>query len=130
MDWSSQKFYYGRLTAHESVAKHLLSDLDGVTATEVTLTPLLLIDTSSCNLEETTCDETSRSRANIGECEIVSSHVEKLISLGLSPIDIAVISPYSLQVDLLHKSLSHHKDLEIKKVELVFCQTKDASMWQ
>ena len=24
MDWSSQKFYYGRLTAHESVAKHLL----------------------------------------------------------------------------------------------------------
>lgn len=33
-----------------------------------------------------------------GEADIVSNHVEKLISYGLKQEDIAVIAPYNLQV--------------------------------
>ena len=41
MEWSSEALYQGRLTAHPSVASHLLSHLPGVTPTE---------DTGECRL--------------------------------------------------------------------------------
>ena len=33
-----------------------------------------------------------------GEADILASHVEKLVSMGLKQQDIAVIAPYNLQV--------------------------------
>ena len=45
MKWISEKLYESRLEAHESVAKHLLCDLDHVEKDENTSTALVVIDT-------------------------------------------------------------------------------------
>jgi len=34
----------------------------------------------------------------VGEADLVTAHVDRLISVGVSPQDIAVIAPYNLQV--------------------------------
>ncbi|XP_067663777.1 DNA-binding protein SMUBP-2-like [Haliotis asinina] len=117
MQWSSDQLYDGRLIAHDSVRTHLLRDLPGVTDCEETSCPLLLVDTAGCDLFELELPE-EVSKGNEGEADIVASHVEKLISSGLRPEDIAVIAPYNLQVELLRVRLSPtYPKLEIKSVD-------------
>ncbi len=59
--------------------------------------PLLLIDTTGCDMYELeTGDEVSR--ANEGEAALVCIHVRSLVRSGVKPEDIAVITPYNLQV--------------------------------
>ncbi|KAK2176747.1 hypothetical protein NP493_643g04012 [Ridgeia piscesae] len=117
MQWSSDQLYDGKLVAHESVAKHLLRDLTGVSETEDTAIPLLLIDTAGCHQRELQLpDEVSK--GNEGEADLVTAHVDRLISVGVSPQDIAVIAPYNLQVELLRLRLSQkYPKLEIKSVD-------------
>ncbi|XP_057583572.1 DNA-binding protein SMUBP-2 isoform X2 [Hippopotamus amphibius kiboko] len=115
--WASEALYHGQLTAHPSVAGHLLRDLPGVAATEETATPLLLVDTAGCGLFELE-DEDEQSRGNPGEVRLVSLHVQALVDAGVQAGDIAVITPYNLQVDLLRQSLAHrHPELEVKSVD-------------
>ncbi|KAF6333207.1 immunoglobulin mu DNA binding protein 2 [Rhinolophus ferrumequinum] len=116
MQWASDAMYHGQLTAHPSVAGHLLRDLPGVAATEDTGIPLLLVDTAGCGLFE--LEEEDESKGNPGEVLLVSLHVQALLDAGVQASDIAVITPYNLQVDLLRQSLSHkHPKLEIKSVD-------------
>ncbi|KAM6937427.1 DNA-binding protein SMUBP-2 [Xenentodon cancila] len=117
MDWASKEMYQGRLTAHSSVERHLLKDLAGVTCVDETRTPLLLIDTAGCGLNEMeNTDELSK--GNQGEVDIVELHVKALTEAGVKAKDIAVIAPYNLQVDLLRQKLcSRHPELEIKSVD-------------
>lgn len=62
--------------------------------------PLLLIDTAGCNLQELNiADELSK--GNEGEADVVAHYVEQLIGCGLPAKEIAVITPYNLQVKLL-----------------------------
>ncbi|XP_008844548.2 DNA-binding protein SMUBP-2 isoform X2 [Nannospalax galili] len=115
--WASEAMYHGQLTAHPSVAGHLLRDLPGVSATEETSIPLLLVDTAGCGLFELE-EEDSQSKGNPGEVRLVTLHVQALVDAGVQAADIAVIAPYNLQVDLLRQSLSHkHPELEIKSVD-------------
>ncbi|XP_072826586.1 DNA-binding protein SMUBP-2 isoform X2 [Vicugna pacos] len=117
MQWASQALYRGQLTAHPSVAGHLLRDLPGVAATEETGLPLLLVDTAGCGLFELE-EEDDQSKGNPGEARLVSLHVQALVDAGVRAGDIAVITPYNLQVDLLRQSLAHrHPELEIKSVD-------------
>ncbi|KAK2493623.1 hypothetical protein MC885_008398, partial [Smutsia gigantea] len=117
MQWASEALYHGRLTAHPSVAGHLLRDLPGVDATEETGLPLLLVDTAGCGLFELE-EEDDQSKGNPGEVRLVSLHVQALVDAGVQASDIAVITPYNLQVDLLRQSLAHtHPELEIKSVD-------------
>ncbi|XP_005384320.1 PREDICTED: DNA-binding protein SMUBP-2 [Chinchilla lanigera] len=117
MRWASEAMYRGQLTAHPSVAGHLLRDLPGVAATEETGIPLLLVDTASCGLFELEEDD-DQSRGNLGEVRLVSLHVQALVDAGVQARDIAVITPYNLQVELLRQSLEHkHPELEIKSVD-------------
>ncbi|XP_045433467.1 DNA-binding protein SMUBP-2 isoform X2 [Pipistrellus kuhlii] len=117
MQWASEALYGGRLTAHPSVAEQLLRDLPGVAATEETGLPLLLVDTAGCGLSELEGEE-DQSKGNPGEVRLVSLHVQALVDAGVAASDIAVITPYNLQVDLLRQSLAHrHPDLEIKSVD-------------
>ena len=44
-------------------------------------------------------------------------YIEKLILKGITPIQIAVITPYNYQVELLKLNLQHHPDLEIRSVD-------------
>uniref|UniRef100_A0A8C4WWW5 DNA helicase n=1 Tax=Eptatretus burgeri TaxID=7764 RepID=A0A8C4WWW5_EPTBU len=114
--WASRQMYNGNLHAHPSVAAHLLRDLPGVEDTEDTRLALLLIDTASCGLHETADEE--QSKGNPGEVDIVVSHVESLLKAGVKSSDVAVISPYNLQVHLLRQTLSvAHPGLEVKSVD-------------
>ncbi|XP_072448085.1 DNA-binding protein SMUBP-2-like [Chiloscyllium punctatum] len=117
MEWASKQMYCGRLTAHKTVAHHLLKDLPGVSLTEETKVPLLLIDTAGCGLLELD-EEDEQSKGNSGEVQIVTLHIQALIEAGVRPQDIAVIAPYNLQVQLLRKELSKkYPELEIKSVD-------------
>ncbi|XP_058925286.1 DNA-binding protein SMUBP-2 [Kogia breviceps] len=115
--WASEALYHGQLTTHPSVAGHLLRDLPGVAATEETGVALLLVDTAGCGLLELE-DTDEQSKGNPGEVRLVGLHVQALVDAGVQAGDIAVITPYNLQVDLLRQSLTpRHPELEIKSVD-------------
>lgn len=117
MTWASNALYNGELTAHACVKSHLLRDLPNVKDNENTSIPLVLIDTTGCDMYEmATPDEISK--ANEGEVALVCLHVEELVSSGLNPADIAVITPYNLQVELIRLQLSSkYPQLEIRSVD-------------
>ncbi|NWV46755.1 SMBP2 protein, partial [Daphoenositta chrysoptera] len=117
MEWASSELYGGRLSAHPSVAQHLLRDLPGVSSTEETSIPLLLIDTAGCGLFELEVED-EQSKGNPGEVQLVGIHVQALVDAGVKARDIAVVAPYNLQVDMLRQHLCHsHPELEIKSVD-------------
>ncbi|XP_074951406.1 DNA-binding protein SMUBP-2 isoform X2 [Phalacrocorax aristotelis] len=117
MQWASSEMYSGRLTAHPSVAQHLLKDLPGVTCTEETAIPLLLIDTAGCGLFELEVED-EQSKGNPGEVQLVGLHIQALVEAGVKAQDIAVVAPYNLQVDMLREHLCHrYPELEIKSVD-------------
>ncbi|NXL99480.1 SMBP2 protein, partial [Tyrannus savana] len=117
MEWASTELYGGRLSAHPSVAQHLLRDLPGVSCTEETTIPLLLIDTAGCGLFELE-EEDEQSKGNPGEVQLAGLHVQALVDAGVKAKDIAVVAPYNLQVDMLREHLCHsHPELEIKSVD-------------
>ncbi|XP_035219941.1 DNA-binding protein SMUBP-2-like isoform X2 [Stegodyphus dumicola] len=117
MQWPSDELYDSKLQAHESVHSHLLSHLPGIESNDDTTVPLLLIDTAGCDLYELEA-ENEESKGNEGEADLVALHVENLIKSGLSPTDIAVITPYNLQVDLIKARFSaKYPKLEIKSVD-------------
>lgn len=62
--------------------------------------PLLLIDTTGCDFYESAASEEG-SKANSGEAAIVVLHVQRLIDAGVPARDIAIVTPYNLQVFLL-----------------------------
>ncbi|NWV82166.1 SMBP2 protein, partial [Dasyornis broadbenti] len=117
MEWASSELYGGWLSAHPSVAQHLLRDLPGVSCTEETSIPLLLIDTAGCGLFELEVED-EQSKGNPGEVQLVGMHVQALVDAGVKAKDIAVVAPYNLQVDMLRQHLCHsHPELEIKSVD-------------
>nr|XP_020639747.1 DNA-binding protein SMUBP-2 [Pogona vitticeps] len=117
MQWASDEMYDGRLSAHHSVAQHLLKDLPGVAYTEETSIPLLLIDTAGCGLFELDVED-EQSKGNQGEVCLVGLHVQALVEAGVKTRDIAVITPYNLQVEMLRDLLCHkYPELEIKSVD-------------
>ncbi len=124
-NWASKAMYHGKLLSHESVRERKLIDLPQITADSsdagtasdgIEHTTLMLIDTTGCDMHETSNE--AGSRYNEGEASIVISHVNSLISLGLRAQDIAVITPYNGQVELLRKQLLPTiPSLEIRSVD-------------
>ena len=111
-NWASQALYHNVLQTHASVQHHTLIDLDGTIDTndadyrtdlDILHTPLLFIDTADCDLHEST--NASGSRYNPGEAQVVRTHVQHLLSVGVTPEQIAVITPYNGQVELLKSIL-------------------------
>ncbi|PAA90624.1 hypothetical protein BOX15_Mlig002167g4, partial [Macrostomum lignano] len=115
MLWSSEAFYSNQLISHESVAGHRLADLPGFAAVsdgvenDDEFPPLLLVDTAGCDLAELESDDSEMSKANPGEAAIVAEHVSALVTSGLAPSDIAVISPYNLQVEHIRLALQQQQ---------------------
>jgi ATP-dependent RNA/DNA helicase IGHMBP2 len=128
-EWSSRAMYDGRLTSHESVKSRKLSHLPYISSSNeesqtedislISITKdatLLLVDTSGCELFETV--NGAGSRYNMGEAEIVVKHVKNLIQIGMKPQDIAVITPYNGQVEVLRNMLlEEFPKLEIRSVD-------------
>lgn len=116
MEWSSTAMYDGRLEAAESVRAHLLRDLPDVAATPDTTAPFVFLDTAGCGLEESE-DAHDGSKANEGEAGVVVRHVEHLLDAGVEARQIAVITPYNAQVQLLRDALAQQTGLEIGTVD-------------
>eukprot|EP01080_Neovahlkampfia_damariscottae_P004844 gene4844-8429_t len=126
MNWSSNEFYEGKLIAHDSVKDRLLIDFEGVEDIDETITPLFMIDTGSCGLEENDIEE-GESRFNLEEAKLVVKHVEKLIESGLHESCIAIITPYSAQVHALKSLLlEKYEFMEIGTVDGFQGREKDA----
>ncbi len=116
MEFSSQEFYNGALTAHPSVKEQLLQDLPGVTANELTGSAIHFIDTAGANYDESV-ETRGESRFNPAEALLVFHKVQALMEAGLAASEIAIISPYSAQVRLLRERLASYPDLEIDSVD-------------
>jgi len=77
---------------------------------------LLLVDTAGCDLHEGETE--AGSRYNEGEAMLVVEHVRKLLKLGLDQSQIAIITPYNGQVELLRNQLlPQYARLEIRSVD-------------
>ena len=77
---------------------------------------LLYVDTAGCDLFESV--NGTGSRFNEGEADIVAKHVTHLIQIGMKPQDIAVITPYNGQVEVLRRILlQKYPKLEIRSVD-------------
>ncbi len=122
--FSSERFYGGRLVAHQSVAKHLLRDLEGVADTERTHTPLEFIDTAGTGHNEES-PPGSPSRRNPGEADLVQREVDGLLADGVNPEQIAVISPYEAQVRILRDRIKDDR-IEIDTVDAFQGREKEA----
>jgi len=107
MRYPSEALYGGTLRAHPAVASHALDGL-----------PLLFVDTAGRGFEEET-PEGSDSKHNPGEAELAAREVERVLSLGVEPADVAVISPYDAQVQRLREILSARieEGLEVDTVD-------------
>ncbi|HLU38991.1 MAG TPA: AAA domain-containing protein, partial [Planctomycetota bacterium] len=116
MAWSSAALYGGRLVAAEPVRAHRLCDLAGVAPCAATEATFVLIDTAGCDFEETPADDDG-SRANPDEARIVARVVDDLLTAGVPPEGLAVITPYNAQVQLLRERLGAHAGLEVNSVD-------------
>lgn len=157
-DWASQNMYDGKLISASSVKDHTLGDIISTNNNEsededVADIVMLLIDTAGCECYEQMQVQTQTqaqdkkddednnnnkkkrnltgSRYNKGECEIVQKHLDHLINdKQIKPEEIAIISPYNAQVELLKSKLlfsddeqrdsskeKKNKGLEIKSVD-------------
>jgi ATP-dependent RNA/DNA helicase IGHMBP2 len=131
-DWASEAMYHGELLTHESVRDRTLRQLKSVQQKsaavassqtgnyedddEVKDTTLLLIDTAGCDMHEMAT--VAGSRFNEGEALVVSQHVRKLVELGVEQSEIAVITPYNGQCELLRSMLlGDFPKLEIRSVD-------------
>lgn len=117
MEFPSQQFYGGKLTADSSVAKRLLCDMPGVEKIEETEAPVMWIDTQGDDFLETSMEENSKfdtSKYNENEAYLVFNYVKRLINSGVTPESIGIIAPYSAQVSLLSR-IVHEK---YEKVEI------------
>lgn len=115
MRFSSDEFYESSLVAADSVAAHLLSDLPNVGATPLTQSPIRFVDTAGSSCDEQTEAEGS-SRENPGEAEFVARQVQELLSAGVLPTEIAVITPYAAQARRL-RQLIDNEAVEIDTVD-------------
>ena len=115
MAFASQEFYASKLVAHESVAGHLLTDLQGVTANDDTRYPVQFIDTAGASFDEE-LEPDGESRLNRQEATLVCRKVKELLEQGVATSDIAVIATYAAQVRLLRERLSM-PGLEIDSVD-------------
>jgi ATP-dependent RNA/DNA helicase IGHMBP2 len=116
MAFPSAALYGGRLRAHPAVADRAL---DGA--------PLEVVDTAGRGFDEEV-PEGSDSRQNPGEAELAAAEVRRILSLGVAPGEVAVISPYEAQVQRLRQVLAGEveRGLEVDTVDGFQGREKDA----
>jgi hypothetical protein len=108
-NWASQALYNHALQTHDSVKHHTLAQLDGcivptgIDHDGIAHVPLLLLDTAGCAMYEST--NAAGSRYNLGEVQLVMNHVRTLLGMGIAAEQIAVITPYNGQVEILRSTL-------------------------
>jgi hypothetical protein len=94
MELPSRAFYGGELRAHPSVAGRTLATV--LPGTTLDAPPLLFLDSAGKGWEEVS-PPGSESLENPGEADVVVARARALLAAGLSPEQIAVITPYRAQ---------------------------------
>lgn len=97
MAYPNAATYGGELRAAPSVAHALLSEVAGVREDPARPGPLVLLDTVGRGWEEVREGEDPSTR-NPGNAERAVAEVRRLVSRGVPPADIGVITPYQAQV--------------------------------
>ncbi len=125
MTFPSNYFYEGRLIAHESVQHELLRPHESA---------IDFIDTAGCGYHEEQ-DKETLSRYNEQEAQLLINLVERLVeSIGVEAwqtekITLGIITPYSAQVDRLHRLAESSTILELLH-GLISINTVDAFQGQ
>jgi AAA domain/R3H domain len=117
-NWASQAMYHQALQTHESVRDRTLAHSfpAALEDDDDFLGPLVLLDTAGCDLHD--CTNADGSRYNPGEAQLVGVQVRRLLALGLRADQMAVITPYNGQVELLKSMLlPEHPTLPIRSVD-------------
>ncbi|MHC1611476.1 MAG: IGHMBP2 family helicase [Candidatus Methanospirareceae archaeon] len=113
----NKEFYEGKLRAYEGIRRRSLRDLlPGSRLIDDEVKPFLFIDTCGGDGFRERVRRGSTSRENVGEAKLVKDIAERLLSLGVRPEEIAIISPYDDQVALIRRML-RVDGLEIKTVD-------------
>ena len=102
-EFPSNTLYGGKLVPAPFVAERRLADQTGIEKTENTSQAVVFVDTQGGDFPESTPegDESpllGESKRNEGEARIVKAIVKDIISGGVLPANIAVITPYNAQV--------------------------------
>jgi DNA polymerase alpha-associated DNA helicase A len=116
MNFSSIQFYEGKLIAHDSVKSHTLIDFPNTEKCEETESPLIFLDTTGADYMESIDNSSTGmklddSKFNEGEANVILAYIKRLKNWGIQDEDIAIISPYNAQVDLLKLSLREDSPL-------------------
>ena len=115
MEFSSRKFYDGKLIADESVRAHTANELPGVREDAVTARPVVFIDTAGTGYAET-WNELLESRENEGEAQLALRLYQQLREAGIEPWNMAIITPYVAQVKRL-KVMMPERGVEIGSID-------------
>jgi superfamily I DNA and/or RNA helicase len=87
--------------------------LEGVSRNEATSTVMLFYDTAGFDYFEGTIEDDLCSKFNEGEAEMVVRHLNSLLESGVPPNEIAIITPYNAQVNLI-KSMVDEMDINVE----------------
>ncbi|GAA5977517.1 hypothetical protein JCM10908_005000 [Rhodotorula pacifica] len=123
----SKTLYNGELIPAEGVRDRKLSDLEGVEPDEDLDEPVIFFDTAGQAMYERAAEDGSfgsESKSNENEADIVQKYVGTLISAGVPPTSISVISPYNSQVVLIASSVHpQYPEIEVNSVDS--CQGRE-----
>ncbi|EDK36972.2 hypothetical protein PGUG_01070 [Meyerozyma guilliermondii ATCC 6260] len=107
MTFPSRELYGGKLLAHESVADISLADMTDVMHNDDTTEVCIWYDTQGQGFNDQTDDDTTGSKYNEHEAELVVQHTHRLIDAGVTAESIGIITPYSSQVGIIKKILQN-----------------------
>jgi len=125
MRFPSDATYGGQLRAHPSVAARTLEPL---LTSPLDAPPVLFIDTAGKGFDESKAPQTESLR-NEGEADLIVARVKALTTAGIAPREIAVITPYRAQAQLLRERLAGLDELEIDTVDAFQGREKDAVLF-
>ena len=130
MSYPNEALYHGKLSAHTSCAHIRLTDLgvDGDDA-DVFCAPLVFYDTTGLGYYEREEESLLQTHSHINENEatLVLEHMATLVSHGIEPSQVAVLSPYAAQVSLLSQQLraKYGAEVEVGTVDGMQGREKD-----
>lgn len=112
------RFYGGRLRTAEAARERDLGSLEGVLEDSARPSPFVWVDTAGRGYDEER-GEGDASTQNPGQAERTSREVRRLLSRGVAPRDVAVITPYEAQARRLRGLLAAERaqGLEIGTVD-------------
>lgn len=124
MAFPSARMYGGQLRAHPSVATRTLAEVLSPGAT-VDAPPVLFLDTAGKGFDESKAPGTESLR-NEGEADLVVARARELLAQGLSPGELAVITPYRAQASFIREKLADVPEVEVDTVDAFQGREKDA----